>query len=99
LSSKLSLRRKSFCRSFLIASQQSNRARANLQPRFSDYQVALRIGCGNSSSLLGPRASRPQTRCQARSSVNINIEPPVKVFALRAHCGRDARGPSKELDL
>ena len=41
------------------------------------------------SFLLGPRASRPQGDKVAQSFVCWHR------FALRAHCGRDARGPSK----
>src|SRR6185369_9994278 len=47
-----------------------------------------------SSDLLGPRATRPQTRRRREVSAMSRIY----VFALRAHCGRVARGPSKSLE-
>jgi len=46
----------------------------------------------HSSDLLGPRAPRPQTR--RRRAVFRR----KSIFALRAHCGRGARGPSKSLE-
>jgi hypothetical protein len=45
--------------------------------------------CPDASSSLGPRASRPQTHAPLDTDVS---------FALRAHCGRAARGPSEELE-
>ena len=39
------------------------------------------------SSLLGPRASRPHNCVITHRRV-------IELFALRAHCGRDARDPS-----
>ena len=42
----------------------------------------------HSRSSLGPRAARPQKRAQRARFL----------FALRAHCGRAARGPSEELE-
>ena len=46
-----------------------------------------------SSDLLGPRASRPHRAPGTKYFQNLQV-----IFALRAHCGRDARGPSKSLD-
>ena len=47
------------------------------------------------NSLLGPRAFRPQ-RATGAHFFAVALQ---SLFALRAHCGRDARGPSKELTL
>ncbi len=50
----------------------------------------------HSSSSLGPRASRPH---RAPSGALIATPSPANVpLALRARCGRDARGPSEELE-
>ena len=44
--------------------------------------------------LLEPRASCPQRAEGAQAFEN----PSPIIFALRAHCGRDARGPSQSLE-
>src|SRR5712664_3424234 len=57
-------------------------------------------------AILGPRASRPQPRAKftipmdstSFSSPKSDEASKNALFALRAHCGRDARGPSKSLD-
>ena len=46
----------------------------------------------HSRDLLEPRASRPQGSSKGSHHIGKTL------FALRAHCGRDARGPSKSLD-
>ena len=45
----------------------------------------------HSRDLLGP-ASRPQGSSKGSHHIGKTL------FALQAHCGRDARGPSKSLD-
>ena len=50
----------------------------------------------HSSSSLGPRASRPLRQPKVREHSRL-LNFPV-LFALRAHCGRDARGPSEEIE-
>jgi len=45
--------------------------------------------------LLGPRASRPQTR--RRRAVLRQAACALSVFALRVHFWRDARGPGNRL--
>jgi hypothetical protein len=46
--------------------------------------------------LLGARATRPHRVPSAQSFVTRFIE---SIFALRAHCGRDARAPSNQLSV
>jgi len=66
-----------------------------MQERSPDMKMRQpEIGITRSSDLLGPRASRPQTR-RGAATLAVVLQ---SLFALRAHCGRDARGPSKSLD-
>jgi hypothetical protein len=50
-----------------------------------------------SSSLLGARASRPH-RAPKGAKILPGAQLQTFMFTLRAHCGRDARGPSEELE-
>src|SRR6185369_1823176 len=58
------------------------------------FTVSIPATHNQSSDLLGPRASR-RKRTAGVPAFGGNSQ---LILALRAHCGRDAGGPSKSLD-